>query len=250
MANPAFPPQMQPGMQPMPARPSGIPVAGTMRKGTPKAVPVVVSAGLAVGVFCGLYFGLGTGKDNDAEAEGASTSKATGATGPKTAAAGTGEVSNFKSGEQPDAAPKVADGSGSAAAGSGSAAAGSGSATVAGTGTGSGSGATTGSGSATPAMATVELTFAITPPEANVTLDGEPVVDGKATISFTGNTKTIRLVAKASGYRSFDKKVTFTKDTAGEAIEIKMVKRSSSGTHTSGGDHDRDRDPPGGLIDL
>jgi hypothetical protein len=32
------------------------------RGGVSKAVPVVVSAGLAVGVFCGLLFGIGTGK--------------------------------------------------------------------------------------------------------------------------------------------------------------------------------------------
>ena len=35
-----------------------------MRRGTSKAIPVVVSAGLAVGVFCGLLFGVGTGKNN------------------------------------------------------------------------------------------------------------------------------------------------------------------------------------------
>src|SRR2546423_6128527 len=49
------PAQPQPvAAQPSPSRPA--------RQGTSKAVPVVVSAGLAVGVFCGLLFGLGTGK--------------------------------------------------------------------------------------------------------------------------------------------------------------------------------------------
>ena len=37
-----------------------------MRRGTSKAMPVVVSAGLAVGVFCGLLFGVGTGKSSAA----------------------------------------------------------------------------------------------------------------------------------------------------------------------------------------
>jgi hypothetical protein len=48
---------MQP-QQPMPATAAPPP---QVKRGTSKAVPVVVSAGLAVGVFCGLLFGLGTG---------------------------------------------------------------------------------------------------------------------------------------------------------------------------------------------
>ena len=36
------------------------------RQGTSRIVPVVVSAGLALGVFCGLLFGLGTGKSSSA----------------------------------------------------------------------------------------------------------------------------------------------------------------------------------------
>ncbi|HEX7699849.1 MAG TPA: hypothetical protein VF403_03980, partial [Kofleriaceae bacterium] len=59
MATPGYPqmqqnPMMGGGMHgQMPPRP--------MKRGVSKAVPVVVSAGLAVGVFCGLLFGLGTG---------------------------------------------------------------------------------------------------------------------------------------------------------------------------------------------
>jgi hypothetical protein len=252
MANPAYPPQMQP--QGMPGRPvpggGGIPLAGTMRKGTPKAVPIVVSAGLAVGVFCGLYFGLGTGQAAEAETDATGSAKSTGPTGPKSAAGATGEVTNFASGTQPDAAPSDAAPAVVAGTGSGSAATpgtGSGSATP---GTGSGSAMPgTGSGSAVPAAITVELTFAITPTNAQVTIDGKPVTDGKATISFTGDKKTIRLIAKASGHRSYDKKITLTKDTAEESIEIKLPKRSSSGSSRPprGGN---DRDPPGGLIDL
>src|SRR5689334_22559791 len=70
MANPGQYPMgnpMQPGGPPMgpmgqmaPRRP--------VRQGTSKMVPVVVSAGLAIGVFCGLLFGLGTGK-RSAQAE-------------------------------------------------------------------------------------------------------------------------------------------------------------------------------------
>src|SRR5450631_2364384 len=66
MATPGYPqmqqnPMMGGGMHgQMPPRP--------MKHGVSKAVPVVVSAGLAVGVFCGLLFGLGTGDPTAAAA--------------------------------------------------------------------------------------------------------------------------------------------------------------------------------------
>src|ERR1051325_6820998 len=41
-----------------------MPLRPPVRQGTSRMVPVVVSAGLAVGVFCGLLFGLGTGSGN------------------------------------------------------------------------------------------------------------------------------------------------------------------------------------------
>src|SRR5437870_4745265 len=57
MANP-YPMQGQMMQQPpMGARPP------VMRRGTSRAVPVVMSAGLAIGVFCGLLFGVGLDKD-------------------------------------------------------------------------------------------------------------------------------------------------------------------------------------------
>jgi len=61
-----MPPGMPPGMGGPPM--GGPPMAGMrqMKRGTSKAIPVVVSAGLAVGVFCGLLFGVGTGKSNAA----------------------------------------------------------------------------------------------------------------------------------------------------------------------------------------
>jgi hypothetical protein len=276
MANP-YPPQMQPGMQPMqpmqsgPGMPpgmmpggGGIPMAGSVRKGTPKAVPVVVSAGLAVGVFCGLYFGLGTGEPTEATA---GPSKASAATGPQTAAAASNEVANFKSGDAPlkpsggsgsDAGSGSA-GSAAVAAGSGSDA-GSGSAAVA-AGSGSGSGAGSGSGSAAVAAGSgsaaadgplmLEVTFLPTPENATITVDGKPLTANKTTIEITGEKTDVRVVAKASGYKTFDKKMTFTRDWDLEDIKIPLVKRSGG---SSGGnrdrDRDRDRDPPGGLIDL
>src|ERR1700748_1464613 len=64
MATPGYPQQQNmmggPMAPMMPPRPQ--------KRGVSRAVPVVVSAGLAVGVFCGLLFGLGTG-DQTAQAE-------------------------------------------------------------------------------------------------------------------------------------------------------------------------------------
>src|SRR3954470_22176904 len=62
MATPGYPQMMGGPMAPMPGGAMQMP--RPMRRGSPKIVPVVVSAGLAVGVFCGLLFGLGTGKSN------------------------------------------------------------------------------------------------------------------------------------------------------------------------------------------
>ncbi len=71
MANPGYPMQPQPMMQPPMGTgqgPAQAPVPAmqqprVMRRGTSKAVPVIISAGLAVGVFCGLLFGLGVDQD-------------------------------------------------------------------------------------------------------------------------------------------------------------------------------------------
>ena len=69
MANP-YPMQPQPMMQPPMGTgqgPAQLPVTqsrpAAVRRGTSRAVPVVVSAGLAIGVFCGLLFGLGVDKE-------------------------------------------------------------------------------------------------------------------------------------------------------------------------------------------
>ena len=60
MATPGYPQQMPPMGPPMMGAPM-MPPPRPIRRGTSKAVPIVVSAGLAVGVFCGLLFGVGTG---------------------------------------------------------------------------------------------------------------------------------------------------------------------------------------------
>lgn len=85
------------------------------------------------------------------------------------------------------------------------------------------------------------LTFNLTPKNAVVTVDGKAVADGKAEVTLVEGKARVRLVARADGYKSYEKSHLVTDD---EAISIELVKkprRPSSGKGPSG---------PGGLIDL
>jgi hypothetical protein len=241
----------------MPPMAGGIPPAG-MRQGTSKVVPVVVSAGLAVGVFCGLLFGLGTGDENEAKAGGTGSGTATARTGPQAAAAATNEVTNFKSGEQKPDARMTESGVVLPAGTGGGTGSGSGSAAVADNGTGTGSGSDAGGEPPESEPGKVVMTFQLTPPEAVVTVDGNPVVNGTYVVDLGDKKKVkVRVVAKAEGFRSMDRKVDVNKD---ETFQIKLPKARSSGGGGGGTtrpprDRDRDKDkddkdPPGGLIDL
>jgi hypothetical protein len=213
----------------------GIPQASMVRRGTPKAVPIVVSAGLAIGVFCGLYFGLGTG-EKAAAAEG-TTAGTTGSNAPPTAAPATDKTTSFQSAPPDPSTAKPATDPTAAAPTPGSAAAPPGTDPA---------GTPTPPTPPPPAEVSVELTFEATPDDVTITIDDEPVVGGKATIKFTGDEKTIRVVGKASGYKSYDKKITVAKDATAQTIEVKLHKKSSGGPRPPR----PDRDPPGGLIDL
>lgn len=201
MANPGYP--MQPQQPPM-GMPMGQPPPPMMgrpvRRGTSKAVPVVVSAGLAVGVFCGLLFGLGTGGDEATAATKSNGSATSGSDG----SAGSAAVAT------------PAPGSGSAAAvaqqGSGSAgsaadpAAGSGSGAVA--AAGSGSGAAAGSGSAAaPAVAgkTTKLVVEITPElaaqTAKITVDGKDVAATSEVAMGDLAKKKVHVEIRAPGFK-------------------------------------------------
>lgn len=93
-----------------------------------------------------------------------------------------------------------------------------------------------------PADPSALLTFNVTPPSAVVTVDGNEVEDGKAEVKLVEGKARVRLVARADGYKSYDKSHLVTDD---EAISIELVKkprRSSSGKSSPSG--------PGGLIDL
>ncbi|HEY5921064.1 MAG TPA: hypothetical protein VIV11_05305 [Kofleriaceae bacterium] len=251
MAAPGYP-QMPHGGPPMGGPPMGGPPMGgppmmggppttmnrPMRRGTPKIVPIIMSAGLAVGVFCGLLFGVGKKSEAIAAAPATGTNIKPEPEPPKpdpgAAPAGLGAT----------AAKPVPDGSGAKPAGAGSAAVAAGSAAPA-------------AGSAVTAPAAekkTKLTVTVKPDAA--AKDAKLIVDGKEvpgmTIELPADKKSVKVEVKSSGYRSVDKKI----DIAGgdTAIEFEMAKRSSSGGTPTVRPPKRPDKPPGGggggLIDI
>ena len=82
------------------------------------------------------------------------------------------------------------------------------------------------------------------PADATVTVDDKPVTGGSIAIELTGGKKSIKVVAKASGYRSYEKKMTITGDSV---LNIKMTKRSGGG---GGGGTGGSSHGPGDKIDI
>jgi hypothetical protein len=244
MAAPGYP-QMPMGGPPMGGPPMGGPPMGgppmggppmgmqrPMKRGMSKAVPIVVSAGLAVGVFCGLLFGVG--KKNDAVAAAPSSgSNVKEEPKPETGAAPAGASTTPTQGSAA-VAPTVAAGSAAPAAGSAAPTA-----------------------TATPAVAEKKMTKLIvvvkTPgaaKDAKLIVDGAPV-EGLTT-ELPVDKKTAKIEVKASGYRSYEKKLDLT---PGElTLEIEMAKRSSSSGGTPSVKPPKRPDKPpsggGGLIDI
>lgn len=255
MANPGYPQmgQMPPGMgPPMGGPPMGGPPMGmpppVRRGGVSKAVPVVVSAGLAVGVFCGLLFGIGTGKKDAI----AAPSKGTNAKDMPVEDT-THLVQTPTKPITPTA--QLGAGSGSAAAGSGAGSA------VAMTGSAAGSGA--GSGSAVAVMK--KLTIKVEPDAAasvaKIQIDGKDITG--ASTELPADTKSVKISLTATGYHSVDKTI----DLLGEetTVELPMQKKAGGGSPGFGGvDTHRPtvptrppgekppakKKPAGGLIDI
>lgn len=218
----------------------GPPRAQVVRRGTSKAVPVVVSAGLAVGVFCGLLFGLGT---DSGEATAAPS------TGNNVKAKDKDEVPEaFAPTQSPAGKPatpgKPADGSATVAVGSGSDAAGSGSA-----------------GSATPAVVKTKLTIEVSPEAAakvaKISIDGKEI-EGNALELEDKEKRTVKIVVKASGYREakLEKEIEPAKAET-YTIEIPLTKKSSGGgnagsrpTVPGAGKKNTGKKSGGGLIDI
>jgi len=232
MATPGYPQMQQPQMmQGGPMGPMGGPPR-PMKRGVSKAVPVVVSAGLAVGVFCGLLFGLGTGSET-ARAEPSKGNNVHPNSGSDDAPTPTASTT------PPPKPTTTGTGSGSAA-NPGAATAGSGAGSAAKPAAGSGA------GSAAPAVTVAKLTIEVLPPAAaavaKITVDGKELAHGESTLPAGGGsatvapasidlpaeTKSVKVAVTASGYHSIDKKVDVTAG-AETKVQLEMVKRGSGG---------------------
>jgi hypothetical protein len=213
MATPGYP-QMQQGPMGMGGPPMQRPPR-PVRRGTSRAVPVVVSAGLAVGVFCGLLFGLGTGAD----------AKPSSGSNVKAHQDDDSTVTPVYA-NTPTTPAKPAAGSGSGSAGGGI-----GSATIAMAGAGSGS-------AMAVAPKTMKVTFKIDPEAAGSA--ATIMVDGKAitgtTTEIPPDTKQIHVQVTAAGYHSYDAKAEVGGQAGDEhMVTVPLVKRStSSGTSSPG----------------
>lgn len=262
MANPYPMQPMQPmqpmhGMQPQMGRPP------VMRRGTSRAVPVVVSAGLAIGVFCGLLFGLGV-PDETAEASASTTAT-------ETTSKPDNEVPEpFQPTQKKDVPGTTTPGTTTPPA-NGSAAKDGGSAAVA-TNTGSGN-VEKGSAATVPAAPTKligKLTIVIKPEAvaktAKIFVDGKQLdentyeVDLIDKLDKTKNEarKNVKVVVKASGYREVEQKIDIVAAPNAENnnnYEVELIKRPTGGGGTTpprppppGGK--KCKKPPCGLIDI
>jgi hypothetical protein len=191
----------------------------SMRQGTSRMVPVVVSAGLAVGVFCGLLFGLGTGKRNasaDPQRANNGVKRSDDTFTPESLA-----NPNVKIGRD---APKTGSGAGSAVA-SGSGASGS---------------ADTGAG-AEPAVKPTKLVVEIKPDaaaqSAKILVDGKEIAGATTEIDLDPGTtkKKVKVLVKATGYRDIEQEIELEGEST--TLKLELTKGRSAPTSTAtGGD--------------
>ncbi|HTR52058.1 MAG TPA: hypothetical protein VMJ10_15200 [Kofleriaceae bacterium] len=247
MAAPGYPQmgQMPPGQMPPMGAPMGA-MPRPVRRGTSKVVPVVVSAGLAVGVFCGLLFGLGTDvssadSSDSGKAYSNDSAKADKPDEPAPATASNKPALDPSKPMSEQMPQKAAAGS-AAPAGSGSAVA-----------------------AAKPANApaTVRLTFNLSPDAAaqaaKITVDGKEITGNS--ISVASDKKSVKVAITAPGYHSQNKTVEL--QGGDTTLEWTLIKRAaepaSSGTGTTTPTNvgsppvkapPKKKPPGGGLIDI
>jgi hypothetical protein len=179
-----------------PPGPAAAPAGGPRRRGTPKIVPIVVSAGLAVGTFCGLLFGVGTGDGAKAAGTGTGTGAAV---APIDAGAAVAPV---------DAAPPPPD-------------------------------AGVPVDAAAAAAVKVVLTFKVVPAvPTEITVDGVKVEGTTFEVVLEDGARTVKIVAKAKGFRTHEKEFAVTKDMV---VPIALKKRA---------DGPSPQGPSGPIIDL
>jgi hypothetical protein len=199
----------------------GMPV----RQGTSHIVPVVVAAGLAVGVFCGLLFGLGTKHEVAAPSRGS-----TGARQSEESQIQTAQVS---SGTKLPDRPHTATGSaGSAAAGSAVAAGGATGSAAAGAGNAAAPG---------PGKLKVEIQPDSAAQAAKVLVDGIQITGTAVDIAFDPGVtkKSVKVVVRVPGYKDIEKSIEVESDgSASISFDLKgvrVVPGSDDGSKTAGG---------------
>lgn len=248
---------MGPGGPPMGAGPGGPP---PIKRGTSKAVPVVVSAGLAVGVFCGLLFGVGTGQAADTPPPVKKDPFARSAADlPPEPPPPPPSTNPPPVKPNPPVATAAGSGSGSGSAGAGS---GSGSATAVAAGSGSGSadvGAGSGSAVAAPEEVVAKLVIEIEPSAANeiakILVDGKPIEGRTIDIPLGDDAKqAVKVAVSASGFKDTTQEVTVEGNTT---MKFELVKRRTGGglprIPTGSGNPKKPpggKKPGGGLIDI
>jgi hypothetical protein len=242
--------QQQQGYPPqggMPPPQGAVPPPKAVRRGTSKAVPIVMSAGLAVGVFCGLLFGLGTGNDGAIAATGpridptATTTDVPDVLKAPSAADGTAKKVDSTAPAAPPpppppavaAAPAAGSDAGSAApvvAAAGSAVA----PAPAATGSAAGSAAPAVAAAPAPAGGAIasdaKIKFEVTPATATdvkFTIDGKDYAPESAIAMNGAATKTIDVVVRANGFHEFEQKPSIGPGMT--IVKVELVKRVSNG---------------------
>jgi len=192
-------------------------------------VPVVVSAGLAVGTFCGLLFGVGTGDDEASAATGEVASAADPApteppaepTPPTPPTPPPAEPAQLAEPTTPPAEPATDV-------------------------------AAAGAGSAVPAVQKATLTVELTPQavadKATITVDGAQIEGSSLELELPASgKKEVEVVVKASGYKTVEQKVEVEGDVT---VKLELVKRPSSKSGGVRPPKRPSRPPGGGLIDI
>jgi hypothetical protein len=228
MANPGYPPMggpMQPtgpgSMGPMgPMGPMGGMGMQPARQGTSHIVPVVVAAGLAVGVFCGLLFGLGT-RHEAAPSRGSTGAKQSEESQIQTAQVSMGTKLPDRPRTGSAGTPAVATGSaGSAAAGA---------AGAAGTGSNTGSaGSTAGPG---PGKLKVEIQPDSAAQAAKVLVDGIQITGTEVDIPFDPGVakKSVKVVVRVPGYKDMEKMIEVESEgSASLSFDLKGVRLTAA----------------------
>ncbi|HEX7704108.1 MAG TPA: PEGA domain-containing protein, partial [Kofleriaceae bacterium] len=185
-----------------------------------KAVPVVVSAGLAVGVFCGLLFGLGTG-DPTASAAPAKGNNVHAASDDPSGPAPAGL------GATPAAAPPPKAGSGGGSSNPVATATGS----AAGSAAGSGAGSAVAAKTVDTAKLTIEVEPAAAAAVAKIQIDGKDITG--TSIDLPADKKSVKVSVTATGFHSVDKKVDVTGGSETK-VQLELTKRATGGTSSPG----------------